>query len=459
VSRSAGSRKLAWVTRLALLLAIASWPQALRASESSFQDRPAGESVEDLDSPLSRAIEERERMRTLFPVLKRQLQRFPAFVADSELVMNFRSYYFPLEATDELDAYAWTAGGKLSFRSGWWKERVQVGAGLYLSGPLTADDPYALTGLLREDEQGFAVLGEGFLRLRWRDAQATFYRQELDLPYVNRNDSRMAPNSFEGIVAQGVARGVPWLHRVDWVAGYLSDMRPRNEDDFISMSERAGAEGTDEGMFLVGVQFRPVKNLWLGAYDYWVKDTFNTGYLAGDYLWKLSADWGLRFGAQFTHQASVGEAFIGDFRTWVASGRVAASFRGVTGWLAFSKTRDDERIRSPYGSYAGYLSLMQSDFNRAGERAWAVGFSVAPKPLPGWSGFFQYARGDGGFDPNTLIPGADEQEVDLTVDYKIEDGRWRGFWVRLRGSVLDIDGTDNKAWQVRAILNYDLPIL
>lgn len=454
-----GSRTVALAARLLILLAIAAWPQSLPAAESSFQDRPAGESVEDLDSPLTRAIEERERMQTLFPWLKRRLQLFPNFVADTELTLNFRSFYFPLKLSDGRDAYAWTAGGKLAFRSGWWRERLQIGAGVYTSVPLVADDPLALTGLLREGERGFAVLGEGYLRLRWRDAEATLFRQELDLPYVNRNDSRMAPNSFQGVTAKGIARGVPWLNRVDWVAGYLSDIRPRNDKNFISMSEKAGALGTDEGMLLAGVQFQPLKNLSVGGYNYWVKDTFNTGYLAADYLWKLNADWATRFQWQFTHQASVGDELIGSFRTWVSSGRVATSFRGFTGWLAFSKTDDDERIRSPYGSYAGYISLMQSDFNRAGERAWSVGLSAAPKALPGWSGFFQYARGDGGFDPLTFVEGAGEQEFDLTVDYEIKEGRWRGFWLRVRGSVLDTEGAKNTAWQVRVILNYALPVL
>ncbi len=454
-----GSRDIALAARLVILLAIAFWPQSLPAAESSFEDRPAGESVEHLDSPLTRAIEERERMQTLFPRLKRRLQLFPNFVADTELTLNFRSFYFPLRLSDGRDAYAWTAGGKLAFRSGWWREHLQIGAGLYTSVPLVADDPASLTGLLQAEERGFAVLGEGFLRMRWRDVEATLFRQELDLPYVNRNDSRMAPNSFQGVTAKGIARGIPWLHRVDWVAGYLTDIRPRNDRDFISMSEQAGAAGTDEGMLLAGVQFQPLKNLSVGGYNYWVKDTFNTGYLAADYLWKLNADWATRFQWQFTHQASVGDELIGSFRTWVSSGRVATSFRGFTGWLALSKTADDERIRSPYGSYAGYISLMQSDFNRAGERAWSVGLSAAPKAIPGWSGFVQYARGDGGFDPLTSVEGANEQELDLTVDYQIKEGRWRGFWLRLRGSALDTDGAENTAWQVRVILNYTLPIL
>jgi hypothetical protein len=212
-------------------------------------------------------------------------------------------------------------------------------------------------------------------------------------------------------------------------------------------------------MLLAGVQFRPTKNLHLGGYNYWVKDTFNTAYLEADYLWKLNADWAMRFQSQFTHQISVGDELVGSFRTWVAGGRLATSFRGATGWLGFTRTADDAQIRSPYGSYPGYTSLMQSDFNRAGERAWVVGLSYSAKFLPGWSGFLQYGSGDGGFDIETLLENASERSLDLTVDYRIEEGRWRGFWVRVRGSVLDREGAETTAWQARVILNYALPVL
>ena len=34
--------------------------------------------------------------------------------------------------------------------------------------------------------------------------------------------------------------------------------------------------------------------------------------------------------------------------------------------VAFSSTSGDFEIENPYGSYPGYVSLMRSDFNRAG---------------------------------------------------------------------------------------------
>jgi hypothetical protein len=181
--------------------------------------------------------------------------------------------------------------------------------------------------------------------------------------------------------------------------------------------------------------------------------------VAADYTWKLGADTGVRFQTQYTHQKSVGAGFIGDFSTWSATGRIAASRRDATLWLAFSQTGEGAGIKSPYGSYPGYVSLMQSDFDRAGERAQVLGVSYAPRSLPGWSGFLQLARGDGGFDELTGRDNADEREIDLTVDWKIEEGRWRGFWLRLRGSMLDRDGSPSRAWQARIILNYVLPVL
>jgi hypothetical protein len=34
-----------------------------------------------------------------------------------------------------------------------------------------------------------------------------------------------------------------------------------------------------------------------------------------------------------------------------------------------------QNINNPYGSYPGYLALIEKEFNRAGEKAWLLGFS------------------------------------------------------------------------------------
>jgi hypothetical protein len=433
------------------------------ADEASFEDAPAGSSVDSLDGSLARGVDVRIRQRTLFPRLKQALQNLPPFVADTELTFRARTYYLPLVELDGTRANAWTVGGKLRYRSGWLRERLQIGAGIYTSYKLVADDPLALTQLLRPEEQGFTIFGEAFLRLRHRDNDLTLGRQELDLPYVNRAYSRMAPNSFQGAFGQGVARGVPLANRVDWKLAYISDIRPRNEEDFISMAERAGAVDGDAGMVVTALALRPRENLHVGLQNYFVKDTLNTLYVAVDWTRYLQHDWALRIQGQFTHQMTVGANLLPgpSYKTWVAGGRAAVSWRGWTAWLAASQTRDEAPIISPWGTYPGYTSLMQSDFNRADETAWLIGASYDFRSLGlrDLSAFVNFARGTGGRDIQLGVDQANEQEVNLTLDYKITEGRWRGFWFRVRGSLLRRDRAERDAREVRVVLNYDLPIL
>jgi hypothetical protein len=435
----------------------------VRADESALQDKPATGTVQDLDSPLARAVEEPERAAPLFPRLKSALQHLPPFFADSEVDFNFRSFYFLDEAFDGAQSEAWTWGGALRLRSGWLRDTAQLGASLFTSQKLVADDPLGRTQLLQPGEKSYTLPAEAYLRLRRGEHELTLFRQELDLPYVNKDDGRMTPNSFEGVVLRGKSIPLRRLGRADYSLGWIARMRPRFEEDFVPMQERAGVPDGDAGLWLLGGQLEPVDELHLGVYEYFVKDTLNTLYVAADYTRPLGDEWALRLQAQLTHQASVGDdRLTGEaFDTFVVGGRVGASFRGLAAWITFSDTDEAESIRNPFGSYAGYLSLMQSDFNRAGERAIGLGLSYdfARVGIEGLSAFLDVAHGDGGFDPLTSADRADEREVDLTVDYRIREGSLRGLWFRARGSVLDRDGEPHRGFELRFVVNYDFTVL
>ena len=451
--------------RLALAFLVAGLAAgSARAGEGSFEDAPAGGSVEDLNSPLERAVREEERLEPLFGWLKPYLQHLPHFFADSEVMLNFRTYALPLRTAAGETAHAWAAGGKLRFRSGWLAETAQLGFGLYGSYPVVEDDPLARTQLLRPEGSSYTVAGEAFLRLRWREFEGTFYRHELDLPYVNRSDSRMTPNSFQGAIVRGDHQGVARVKKLDWVAGWLTDIRPRFAEDFIPLGERAGALGSDAGMLVAGAQIQPYEGASLGLYNYWVPDVLSIHYIATDLLRDLGNGWGFRTQWQYTLQTDGGGTdLLGkEFKTWVFGGRAALSRSGVTAWLGFSVTSDEEDIRSPYGTYAGFLSMMQSDFNSAGEKAAILGVSYDFSHLgvDGLSAFMQLGIGRGAKLPDEGLSGLDETALDLTFDYKIPEGRLRGLWFRLRGAFANIDapGQGNAA-QVRFIINYDLPVL
>ena len=98
---------------------------------------------------------------------------------------------------------------------------------------------------------------------------------------------------------------------------------------------------------------------------------------------------------------------------------------------------------------------MLNDFGRAGEEAWLVGLSYNFKAfgLEELSGFVNFAQGFGARNlPN-------EEEFDITIDYRFTKGPLNHWWFRLRnafGNEINGDQTEN---QVRVTLNYDLSIL
>jgi hypothetical protein len=260
-------------------------------------------------------------------------------------------------------------------------------------------------------------------------------------------------------------RNVSINGKYDWVqfaAGYVATIKPRNDNDFISMSEQAGAPpGRERGMITAGVRFTPIKALSFGAITYYVPDTWNIFYTEGNYTWPLTDKLGLKLQAQFTEQDSVGgDNLIGSFHTRVGGAQASLSYNNAVFRAAFSITASTQNINSPYGSYPGYLSLMEKDFNRAGEKAWLLGFSYDFKDyVTGLSATFNFARGTDAEDPATQNGLPNENEWDMTVDYRIPQGPLRGIWVRMRYAYVHFDSDGGHSHNVRIIVNYPLSLL
>ena len=172
---------------------------------------------------------------------------------------------------------------------------------------------------------------------------------------------------------------------------------------------------------------------------------------------------GLRLGVQFTDQRSVGDDLLtgSSFDTRVFGARASTSWRRVVLALSFSTTDNEAGIRSPFGSYPGYLSRMQSDFDRAGEEAFGVDLSYRFESigLESLSAFGNYTRGWDARDDDTGRSLPDRHEWNLTFDWRPQAGRLRGFWLRLRGALADEDGADHTSGEFRIILNYEIPVL
>src|SRR4029453_3104531 len=312
-------------------------------------------------------------------------------------------------------------------------------------------------------QEGYAVLGEAYAALRYQDSLLVRgYRQLVNQPYINPVDTRMTPNPFEGITAGGKVGGVEYL------AGYLWKIKPRNEDTFLFMSQQAGAAGSDDGVLLGRVQVTPVAGLRIDAAAQYGINTFNTVYLEGDSLLPLNAHWKLRLGAQFTDQRAVGDKLVAtaaqrNWSTQQGGVRVQALYRELTLTSAFAITGSGNSIQSPWGNSPNYVLMMDRDFNRANEKAVLVGaaYDFSQLVAQGLSATFNVAAGWKAIDPKRRASAPDQREYNLTVDARppwLRPAFLKGWWLRVRGGILDQEGA-SLGWQVRVILNWERDLL
>ena len=148
------------------------------------------------------------------------------------------------------------------------------------------------TLLLEQGQNGFTVLGESHLMARVTDrAMLRLYRQDINLPYLNRQDNRMVPNTFEAYLLFDDADP-----EFNYVGGHVRQMKRRNETDFISMSEAAGASSAEKGVSMLGALYRFTDDIDIGAINYHGWDTMNIFYTEAHSAWPLTGELALRTG-------------------------------------------------------------------------------------------------------------------------------------------------------------------
>jgi hypothetical protein len=433
-----------WLLALALIVGAVAWTTGAAAED----DPPPPPSP-----PLVR----------LFAPLKEGMKDLPPFFRDTDLKIHFRTYYFNRENPNGTENEALAFGGWLGYRSGWLFDTFAIGATFYGSAPLYAPDDRDGTTLLKTGQEGYYVLGEAYAALRYKDyVLAKGYRQEVTQGYINREDNRMTPNTFEGLTLGGK------VGPVEYLGGYLWKMKARNSDDFRFMSEEAGAAGSDDGVAMFGVRYVPFKGLLLELNEQYGINTFNTVWALAEYTHPLAEGLNLFFGGQFTDQRAVGDqlltnASVQDWDTYNVSLKAGVQYRELTLTIGGQVTGSGNTIQAPWGSFPGYLSLIQEDFDRANEKAVLVGVAYDFSKLltPGLSAFANVAHGWDAIDPKTRANAPDQTEYDLTVDYRptwLKPAFLQGMWLRVRGAILDQEGA-SLGYQVRIILNWERDLL
>jgi hypothetical protein len=397
-------------------------------------------------------------LRRYAPEIDERMKALPPFLRDTAVNLHLRTFYFNRENSNDTYNEAWAGGGWLEYRSGWLLDTFRIGAIFYTSQPLYAPEDRDGTLLLAPGQEPINTLGQAYAQLRYQDyALLTGYRQSVNQGYVNPYDSRMVPNTFEGVSLTGT------LGPVAYYLGYLTAIKTRGSNDFVNMAEVAGVADENRGLALGSVKFAPINGLDVYVANYVTPDVYNTAYANAEYKHDFTDQVGGGFGIQLTDQRSVGSDLLGSFKTWNVGARAQLNWRGLSFIAAMSATGDEAALSTPYGAWPGYLNLIEFDFDRANEKAWGVGISsnwgdrrFPGVKLPGLSLLLFYAEGYDANDPSTGAPLPNRREGDLDIMWRVPLAK--GLRFRFRNAYADA-GVGSLIKEFRIIIDYELPIL
>jgi len=400
---------------------------------------------------------------TAFPELRERWKDTPAFLRDSKVSMDARSYYRdavrPPGSTGIQEA--WAGGGSISAETGRLFDLVSLGAVLYTSFPIVAPPQYGNTGLLLPDQQGYAVFGQLYAQVQVGHAhELTLGRHLYNTPFLGAHDNRMTPNTFSGYRLIGTLEGDAGGPSFRYGAAYVDAIKPRDAIAFQSMASAAGAPTSNAGVGLVGalMDWGPVS---IGAINYYSQDLLNIFYTEG----KVGHDFGGGFtalaAAQFVAQNSTGQTMINGgnaFATNQFGMKVDLGYRTGILTLGYSVTNPGLGILTPWSANPFYTDGLIQGFQRAGEQAVMIGLSHTLKPvgLPGIAVAAHF------FNGWTSAPAAGaplvESEWDFHIDWRPEYKPLEGLWFRTQygRSTTWQGGTVTNSEELRIVLNYDL---
>ena len=368
-----------------------------------------------------------------------------------EPIANVRTYFFDSD-NGTSQSEAWALGGYAGLRSPWLADVLQLAVVGYTSQPLYAPASKPGSKLLLPDQDAINVLGEAFVSLRVLGQTITGYRQLLDRPFLNPDDSRMVPNTFEAYTLLGRVADV------DYIGGYATKVKVRDADSFQWMSNAAGGSGTQRGTAFAGATWTFREDGFLRVDNQYTFDVFNTFYIEGHYPIRYrDVEFGV--GAQYYPQRSVGEAQIGDFSTFGAGVQGTLRWKGLAMSLAYTQTGKDFETQAPYGSHPSYLHLQQVDFNQRGEKAVALTASndFSAEVAAVLSEAAAFGTGWDALSNKHGTPVPDQHETDVRLDYALpKSSLLRNLVLTFRYSWLSQSGSPT-ATELRAYANYLVP--
>lgn len=437
-----------------LALAILWWLALAGAAAAQTMTPPPGTeedteqtSTEQGQTPMDQSFTARTHAEWVRDTRRKALE-------DTTFSVQARTFYLDRDKYDDTSSEAWAAGGSAGLKTGYFREFFALAATGYTSQRVHGPEDKDGTLLLQPGQHGYTVLGELYGEFLLNEkTRLSIGRRGFDTPYINRNDARMTPNTFEAVTLQGLYGGDG---KAEWRvgAGYFNRIKERNSDTFVSMAKDAGAPpGVERGVYALGANYKRGE-FSIGVIDYYSDDIINIFYTETKYAIPLSESLRLQLGVQYSDQQSTGDNLLQgrDFSADQWGGKAELVYGGALFTAAYTSARGDTNMQNPWSGYPGYTSVQVEDFNRDGEDAWLLRAGYTFKAPKGLSLYGLYVHGSTPEAPGQYS----KDEYDFNIQWAFA-GALKGLAMRLRYAYVKQDDPGNSNLNdLRLIVTYDL---
>jgi hypothetical protein len=365
----------------------------------------------------------------------------PAFIENSTLTGNIRSYFQTKDFDTQADVSAYTLGGKLKLETGSFKG-WEAGTAFYWANDfdINRDDLALQNGLL---PSSLSTFGEAYLQYDSGANLARFGRQKIDTPFMNPSDAFIAPVTFFGYSLKNTS-----FKHFEFSAMHVTEVKVRQvntfEDTGQFLTKRLGVTPTNTtGTTVFGVQWEN-DDIKLEGWEYHLPDLFNMVFFQANMDFEEISGMKPFLSIQAGHQFDVGNNLLGNVNASAFGINFGTIMGGTKLAYAFNylpKNPGNFRngaFLSPYSfatdalytnSLDGGLTLKDSAFV-GGAHKWTANFEFNETI---WSELsYTY------FDLIKSVGGKDSREINVDVIYKFQ-GSLKGLSLRNRLALVESD--------------------
>ena len=259
----------------------------------------------------------------------------------------------------------------------------------------------------------------GSMGVQHKNHKVTWGEQWVDTPLATTDYSRQLITIYQGLLYSGQLN-----EQLNVDIGYLDKYSPRNEEDFRKISVN---KKESDGLAYIDLKHKAFDNkLQTQIFVSELDDLYNQYSIGLNYKNSIEQ---FRFNTKFRYYYTeeTGVELLGDIDNQYIGLLHEISYGPNTIGLGIQKIEGDSNFPMLDGAVPvlSYINWTQGTFNKANELSYHVTFNHdASWALPGLNLLLRYVDGQ-----NYMINGQkgfDESEFDIIMNYRINEGRFKG---------------------------------